>query len=74
MSYPIFSTTLQGRCYHLILKMGKSSSHRGYTVSGQELESSTLCLSNSTSGAFAKTSLCEFACFELSDIKREFIF
>lgn len=54
MSFPTFRTTLQGSCYHLILKMGKSSSHRGYTVSGQELESSTLCLSNSTFGVLPR--------------------
>lgn len=61
-------TTLQGTCYHLI--DGENSSYTNYTVTGQELEFSTLCLSNSKSGAFAKSSLCELTCFELSDIKQ----
>ena len=53
------------------IKDGKSSSHRDYSFrTGVRI----LCLSNSTSRDFAKNSLCEFACFELSDIKQEFIF
>lgn len=37
-SYPIFTTTLQGKGYHLILKMEKAHLTE-ITVSGQELES-----------------------------------